>query len=126
MPDESHHVTNIYHGKIDARGASFGSGSVHNTWGAENADLPQEETVPARFSGHVKRAICIRLLDDWPDLADELNIPIPDRSRFEPGREAAGIWEWLEQRDRLGELRRGLLGIDRSDLVRRLDDDAIT
>jgi hypothetical protein len=99
---------------------------VYNTWSETGTTSPPPATAPLRYPGPIKREICSRLIEDWPDLADELNIPIPDRGRFEAGREAAGIWEWLEQRDRLGDLRRGLHGIKREDLVRRLDDDAVT
>ena len=42
------------------------------------------------------------------------------RARFERGDEARGLWEWLENRRRLGELPQGLIAIDRQDVVELL------
>jgi nucleoside phosphorylase len=72
---------------------------------------------PVQYSGQIKIAVCDRLLADWSRLADSLDVPLPDRARFERGREAQGIWEWLEARGRLAELAPALTAIDRSDLV---------
>jgi hypothetical protein len=71
----------------------------------------------ARYPGKIKIDICDRLLVDWPRLADSLNIPLPDRARFDRGREPQGVWEWLEARGRLSELARALADIGRDDLV---------
>ena len=60
------------------------------------------------FSGKAKIAACDRLGDSWRKLADYFEIAPADRARFERGDEARGIWEWLENRRRLGELPRGL------------------
>jgi TIR domain len=75
---------------------------------------------PARYSGQLKIAICSRLLADWPQLADYLDVPLPDRARFERGREPQGVWEWLEARGRLAELAGALAAIGRDDLVEKL------
>src|SRR5262245_45050317 len=52
--------------------------------------------------GPVKLVVCRRLSSDWADLADVLEIPLDHRARFPQGREPQGVWEWLEQRGRLG------------------------
>ena len=57
-----------------------------------------------KYSGKVKAVICKRLTRDWEDLADYFEIPLHERESFRLGRQAHGIWEWLEQRNRLGEL----------------------
>ena len=70
-----------------------------------------------QYSGQIKIAICSRLLADWSQLADYLDVPLPDRARFERGREPQGIWEWLEARHRLADLAGALTAIGRGDLV---------
>jgi hypothetical protein len=72
---------------------------------------------PGRYSGQTKIAICGRLLADWLQLADHLEVPLPDRARFDRGREPQGVWEWLEARGRLAELAPALAAIGRGDLV---------
>jgi hypothetical protein len=72
---------------------------------------------PVQYSGEIKIAICNRLLADWSQLADLLDVPLPDRARFAGGREPQGVWEWLEARDRLAELAPALAAIGRGDLV---------
>jgi hypothetical protein len=72
---------------------------------------------PVRYSGQTKIAVCSRLLADWPQLADYLDVPLPDRARFDRGREPQGVWEWLEARGRLADLAGALAAIDRNDLV---------
>ena len=72
---------------------------------------------PARYSGQTKIAICSRLLTDWSQLADYLDVPLPDRARFDRGREPQGVWEWLEARGRLADLAGALAAIGRDDLV---------
>ncbi len=71
----------------------------------------------ARYSGQTKIAICSRLLADWPQLADSLDVQLSDRARFDRGREPQGVWEWLEARGRLAELAGALATIGRGDLV---------
>ena len=75
---------------------------------------------PERYSGQIKIAVCSRLLTDWPQLADYLDVPLPDRARFDRGREPQGVWEWLETRGRLVELAGALAAIGRDDLVKVL------
>ena len=81
----------------------------------ETGQRPGGQTV--RYPGTIKIDICDRLLVDWPRLADALNIPLPDRARFDRGREPQGVWEWLEARGRLAELAGALTAIGRGDLV---------
>ncbi len=73
-----------------------------------------------KYSGKVKAVICKRLTRDWEDLADYFEIPLHEREAFRPGRRAHGVWEWLEQRNRLGELESALSDIERDDLVEEL------
>lgn len=70
-----------------------------------------------RHSGAVKLAVCDRLVDDWERLADVVEVPLNDRQRFGRGRGAAGVWEWLEQREQLERLGPALRKIGREDLV---------
>jgi TIR domain len=84
----------------------------------ETVQQPTDQ--PARYSGQTKIAICSRLLTDWSQLADYLDVPLPDRARFERGREPQGVWEWLEARGRLAELAGALAAIGRDDLVEKL------
>jgi hypothetical protein len=85
--------------------------------GARPAGTGQRPTAqPARYSGQTKIAVCNRLLADWPQLADHLDIPLPDRARFDRGREPQGVWEWLEARGRLADLAGALAAIGRGDL----------
>jgi hypothetical protein len=77
----------------------------------------QRTDQPVWYSGQIKIAICSRLLADWPQLADYLDVPLSDRARFERGREPQGVWEWLEARGRLAELTPALAAIGRGDLV---------
>jgi hypothetical protein len=72
---------------------------------------------PPQYSGQTKIAVCSRLLADWPQLADYLDVPLPDRARFDRGREPQGVWEWLEARGRLADLASALAAIGRDDLV---------
>jgi hypothetical protein len=72
------------------------------------------------FSGKAKIAACDHLGDSWRKLADYFEIAPADRARFERGDEARGLWEWLENRRRLGELPPGLIAIDRKEMVELL------
>jgi hypothetical protein len=72
---------------------------------------------PVHYSGQIKIAVCSRLLVDWSQLADYLDIPLPDRARFDRGREPQGVWEWLAARGRLAELASALAALGRGDLV---------
>jgi hypothetical protein len=73
-----------------------------------------------RYSGAAKLKVCDRLGGDWRRLADYLEIPPHERGAFVPGREPHDVWDWLECRDRLGELAGALHGVERGDLVDEL------
>lgn len=73
-----------------------------------------------RYPGKVKITVCDRLHDDWSKLADYLEIPIADRRRFERGREPQGVWEWLQDRGKLGLLEAALSHIGRDGLAAEL------
>jgi hypothetical protein len=94
------------------------------------AVIPPEPAVTApprtprkTLSGRNKVAFSRRLGADWRDVADLLGIPSYHQSTFIPGYEARAIWEWLETRRRLSELRDALRAVDRADLVELLDED---
>jgi len=84
----------------------------------ETVQRPTDQ--PVRYSGQIKIEVCSRLLADWSQLADYLDVPLPDRARFDRGREPQGVWEWLEARDRLADLAGALVAIGRDDLVEKL------
>ena len=67
--------------------------------------------------GPIKYKFCRRLGDSHSDLALYLGIPPQDSSRWKAGSECEKILEWLENRDRLGELPEALVEIGREDLV---------
>lgn len=71
------------------------------------------------YSSQQKIKCCNRLHNDWQKLADYFAIPTGDRKAFEKGREPHGVWEWLEVRDKLNELRQALSEseIDRQDII---------
>jgi len=73
------------------------------------------------FSGKQKLTIAQRLGSNWQDLADYFVLPLGERQRFQPGREAQGIWEWLESRRRLDQLPEALRYIERDDLALELE-----
>ncbi|WP_414620265.1 hypothetical protein [Calothrix sp. CCY 0018] len=79
------------------------------------------KTIRKSFSRSVKRIICQKLVYDWQDLADELDIPPHILATFDQGRKPQGIWEWLEQRSRLHELEDALIAIEREDLAEELN-----
>jgi TIR domain len=81
----------------------------------ETVQRPTDQ--PVRYSGQIKIAVCSRLLADWSQLADYLDVSLSDRARFERGREPQGVWEWLEARGRLAELAPALAAIGRGDLA---------
>lgn len=58
-----------------------------------------------------------RLGPSWEELAVLLGIEAYVSERFPKGREASGIWRWLEDRQRLAELPGALIHIDRTDLA---------
>jgi hypothetical protein len=82
---------------------------------------PEDNAVEStRYSGKIKIEICRRLVRDWRDLADYFEIQPYDRSRFTHGSEPQGVWEWLEDHNRLAELAQGLAAIGRDDLAEML------
>ena len=90
-----------------------------------SVDPPVSPVSPASlpkppFSGKAKIAACDHLGDSWRKLADYFEITPADRARFDRGDEARGIWEWLENRRRLGELPPGLIAAGRNDVVELL------
>ena len=72
------------------------------------------------YTGRNKLFVCEKLVNNWQDLADYFDIKLIDRAGFRPGREPHGVWEWLEQRNRLNELEKALIYIGRSDLIEEL------
>lgn len=78
----------------------------------------------AAYSGKAKLAFCERLGADWKKLADRLDIPPADQTRFERGDEGRGIWVWLQNRDALARLALALREVERGDLAAMLDADA--
>jgi hypothetical protein len=83
--------------------------------------LPPPTTRPRpRFPGRAALEFTRRLADSWPDLAVVLAVPAHDQARFEPGRQAQGLWQWLEARDELPGLPDALDLIGRPDLAELL------
>ena len=68
------------------------------------------------FFGKQKLEFC-RRLDNWQDLATYFDIPADHQRGFAPGREAHGIWDWLEARNQLRELPAALTYLRREDIV---------
>lgn len=81
---------------------------------------PERNDRKRNYAGKVKISVCRRLLRDWEDLADYFEIPLQHRARFPLGREPHGVWEWLEQRNKLYALEDALETIERHDLVLEL------
>jgi nucleoside phosphorylase len=75
------------------------------------------------YSGRSKLGLCKRMGSDWEDLADYFDIPLDERKRFRQGRECQDIWQWLENRKKLGGLPDALGAIDREDLLDELIPD---
>jgi CHAT domain len=75
---------------------------------------------PLKYPGKVKLNVCNRLVGNWQDLADYFDIPLHERNSLKAGREPHGIWEWLEQRNKLDQLEVALSYIGRDDLVEEL------
>jgi hypothetical protein len=78
---------------------------------------PESGNTPDHGTDTSKITVCRRLGANWHDLADYFRIPSHERARFERGLEPQGVWEWLETRARLPELREALTAIDRADLL---------
>lgn len=69
------------------------------------------------LSGRAKILFTWHLGNDWSALADLLEISPYEQRRFSQGDEGRAIWEWLELRNRLGELPGALEEIERDDLA---------
>jgi len=76
---------------------------------------------PATLSGKLKLAICSRLVSRHHELATYFEIPLTDQAVFERGREPQRILEWLEQRDRISELRDAFNYLGWDDLIKQLE-----
>lgn len=84
----------------------------------EDDDPKHDDTKQALIDA--KLALSNRLGEDWRDLANALGIPLRYQRRFESGREAEGIWEWLELRGTLKPLKPALTKVERNDLADEL------
>ena len=85
-------------------------------------NVPEIEPTPAvRLSGAVKLKFVRRIAGDWKDLADLLDIPSHDQRQFAvSAAPARDLWEWLEVRERLGDLPAALVGVGRAELAEML------
>jgi nucleoside phosphorylase len=83
---------------------------------APASDVSAVDT-PVRLTGAVRLEVCRRLHADWRDAADVAEVPAYERARWSPGREPGELWDWLEVRDRLGELPEVLDRIGRPELA---------
>jgi hypothetical protein len=82
---------------------------------------PQAQRIDAKpYSGRSKLGLCGRIGDNWEDLADYYDVPLSDRKKFRHGKECQDLWEWLENRKKLGSLPEALEAIMRGDLVDEL------
>ncbi|MFN6568518.1 CHAT domain-containing protein [Dendronalium sp. ChiSLP03b] len=86
----------------------------------ESVTTESAKKASMQYSGKTKIIICQRLTQDWQNLADYFDIKLHERAGLKQGREAHGVWEWLEQRGRLGELETALSDIGRDDLTELL------
>jgi hypothetical protein len=75
----------------------------------------------AKLSGKAKLALSNRLVDRWQSLATYFDIPLPDQAKFHKGQEPQQILDWLEQRNRLGELRDAFNYLSWDDLIQELN-----
>lgn len=73
-------------------------------------------SLTADRTGEFRVRFLQRLGGSWNLLAAHLNIPSHDAAVWRQGREAEGIWRWLEERGRLNQLRQALQAIGREDL----------
>lgn len=84
----------------------------------EPAVPPTHRAQNTEFSGKIKIEFCNRLGEDWKKLADYLEIAPAEQARFATGDEGRGIWVWIQNRGRLGELPAALSAISRPDLAK--------
>ncbi|AMV24002.1 hypothetical protein VT84_06375 [Gemmata sp. SH-PL17] len=69
----------------------------------------------------VRLVLSGRLVTRWTELAIYFDIPPSDKAKFKQGHEPEHIFEWLEQRSRLGELRGAFDHLKWPDLIEELD-----
>ncbi|HEY7427020.1 MAG TPA: caspase family protein [Gemmataceae bacterium] len=89
--------------------------------GAPPADKPDAAKRPTTLSGRAKLALSKNLVTRWNDLATYFDIPLADRATFEKGHEPRQMFDWLEQRGRLSELRDAFNYLGWDDLIEELD-----
>jgi metacaspase-1 len=97
----------------------------------KQASLPRNDERHGRShsNGHAtssltpmaRLAIKKALIKRWDDLADYLGIPLADKVKFAQGYEGQRILEWLEERDRLHDLREAFDHFNWNDLLAVLD-----
>jgi hypothetical protein len=96
-------------------------------FGGKQGQLPGQavpQTMGVRsstLSGKAKLAIQKHIVTRWADLATYFDIPTADQAKFERGNEPQQILVWLEQRNRLNELRDAFNYLRWDDLIKELD-----
>ncbi|MEV7624096.1 hypothetical protein [Actinoplanes sp. NPDC089786] len=101
----------------DPRGRTDGRAQGHRAHKSLHLAEPNLSFSNTRQEHAAKRAFLSRLGDDWSDVADVLSIPLDTRRTFARGEEPRRIWDWLEDRNRLGDLPSALREADRADLA---------
>jgi hypothetical protein len=115
-------IKNSGSGSINISGVVGDNGRVtHHHYSAGDGtppvDAAGEPIADATYSPHVKIKFCRHLGVSWHEVADLLDVPLWERSKFGWGREPTGLWEWLERRGRLAELPGALRDAGRRDLA---------
>jgi hypothetical protein len=108
---KAHNLENNFALALRAGGKTLGSSETP-------ASAPPR---PTKLSGKAKLAIYAGLVSRWNALATYLDIPLEDRAKLVQGHEPRQIFEWLEERNRLGELRGAFKNLGWTDLVEELD-----
>lgn len=117
-------------GKVEVPGVVGRGGSVtnihyHHYTGTSSEPEPEPTSTERalRYSPNTKLEVCKRLHTSWEELSDVMGLEPHTRRAFRRGREAFDLWDWLEERNRLGDLPGALAEIGRYDLVKVLDQD---
>ncbi len=87
------------------------------------AQMPRQQAERRGTKSYTSRSkigLCSRMDDNWEDIADWYDVPLPDRGRFRAGRECQDLWKWLEIRGKLGSLPDAFESIGRPDLIEEL------